>query len=400
MNPDPILGTINLAGHTFPGIWQYLLPEDALHMNLPAEARATCHSCFKAAIGECRADCQCCTYFPQIPNFMLGLALRGAEGKHTVARLVREGFTLPQGLLVSPQRFLGAVQMQSEDRFGEVPEQLCPFIQADTMHCGVYAFRNSVCSTYFCHHDHGDEGADFWGRVQLLVGHIETALQLWAMDEVGLPAAEYIARLDALAPEVHRLSTPTGAWQSHALDHLWANWRGRELEFFHACAERVMTRRARLYEIACAQPFLEARKFEQALRDWLPEPLREEVPPVSEGENTAIEDLWYLLQRAERGLWALPFNTGRVMLREDLAIEPNRREDTLALVWGQPWVVRGDDPSARMFITEPEARLLSLFKEPQMLGEAFFQRTEVQALPHVRSFLAHCMRRFVLVHRP
>src|SRR5690606_14733118 len=159
------------------------------------------------------------------------------------------------------------------------------------------AYRNSVCSTFFCDHDHGDEGDGVWSRLQGLVGRIEIGLSHWAMTEVGIDSRDYLARLDALADDVEAVSDHEGAWSAKAREALWGEWLGREIAFFEACAARVLRDRDRLFEIAKAQPYREALRFERAVRDWVPESIRDEVPEVSdEGvEPPSIHDLAYKL---------------------------------------------------------------------------------------------------------
>ena len=57
-----------------PGIWRYMLPEDFQWIQLPDERLTKCDNCPKVAIGEFACGFKCCTYFPEIPNFILGLA--------------------------------------------------------------------------------------------------------------------------------------------------------------------------------------------------------------------------------------------------------------------------------------------------------------------------------------
>src|SRR5690606_35100173 len=162
--------------------------------------------------------------------------------------------------------------------------------------------------------------------------------------------------------------------------------------------------RDRLFEIAKAQPYREALRFERAVRDWVPESIRDEVPEVSdEGvEPPSIHDLAYKLDLAVRHLWALPFHDGQVRLAEgvDLAAAPEAGL-VLASRAGRHRVTwPAEDERASLYVTPAEARLLALFRAPQTFGEALFARPEIDALDDARGFLAECLRRGLLRHDP
>src|SRR5690606_25899327 len=157
-------------------------------------------------------------------------------------------------------------------------------------------YRNSVCSTFFCSNDHGGAGEGFWGALQDLVGRVETGLSQWAMTTLGLDAAAYHLRLDSLAADIDAAFEPTsGAWSAEARQHLWGSWCGRERQFIVATGELAMQQRAALYEIATQQQRHTALVFERAVRDWVPEAHRSEVPPVPDepGDRNTVEALWY-----------------------------------------------------------------------------------------------------------
>ena len=66
-------------------------------------------------------------------------------------------------------------------------------------YCKIHAFRNGVCSTFFCEKDYEDLSAEFWGSLKFLVGQIEMALSQWAMRFVGFDLEAYMERYDSLS---------------------------------------------------------------------------------------------------------------------------------------------------------------------------------------------------------
>lgn len=396
LKDDPLFEPIQIGDARLPGIWRYLLPEDALWLRFPGERWSSCDDCYRAALGECRDDVRCCTYLPPLPNFMLGLALMDPASAEVVGQIIDRGQTLPQGLAPTPEQFRTAVETNAAELFGLDAALVCPFMRVADHGCAVHAFRNSICATYFCEHDHGEQGQDYWDAVQALVGLAESVVAQWAMTEVGVDAAEHCARLDGLAQRVDALSAPEG-WSDEAREVLWGQWLGRERAFFEACAQQVMARRDELYAIACATPLRESRAFERAVYAWIPKTLQGELPPLSEGEPVPIEAHWYSLQLKTRQLWELPFNEGALVLAPDAAIAPNPRDDDASRLRGAwPEMVSSGD-GKRLYLSADEARALVLFSAPQVLGEALFARPEIEALDDARRLLAECLRRGVLV---
>lgn len=393
---DPLFTPVQIGDVHLPGIWRYLLPEDALWLRLPGERWSTCDDCYRAALGNCREDVRCCTYLPPLPNFMLGLALMDPNMADVVGGVIDRGQTLPQGLAPTPEQFRTAVETNAADLFGLDAALVCPFMRVSDHGCAIHAFRNSICATYFCEHDHGERGEDYWDTVQALVGLIESVVAQWAMTEVGIDAAEHCERLDGLADRVEELSAPEG-WSDAAREIVWGEWLGRERAFFSACAEQVMARRDELYAIACATPLREARAFERAVYAWIPESLQAELPPTSEGEAVPIEAHWYSLQLKTRQLWELPFNEGALILAPGATVAENPRDDRASqLRSGWSSMITGGD-GKRLYLTADEARALELFSTPQVLGEALFARPEIEALDDARRLLAECLRRGLLV---
>lgn len=381
-----------------------MLPRGATDLRLPDERLASCDDCYKAALGHYRDDCRCCTCLPQMPNFMLGLALDDPRSADRVRRQIRLGNALPLGLVSSPRRYLAAVQSQARGQFGQLPAELCPFVERETFHCTVYPYRNSICSTFFCVHDHGPAGAEYWDRVQALAGHMESSLAQWAMGRAGLKHGRYLSRMNSLAADVPELARRESmAWPAEALKHLWGPLLGQQEAFFKACAEQVMARRSELYTLACAHPFAEAVEYEAALSQAIPDQYCDDSPAEAgePGQFLPIETLWYQLQLATRNLWALPFGEGPVVLSPRMALGPNPGDDVLARrASDRPWCVHGPgaDPGqeVRLFLSAAEAALLRLFEQPRVLGEALLERAEVEAVDDARGLMARWVRWGVL----
>ena len=386
-----------MGGHRVPGSWQFLLPEEARWLQLPAEQWATCDSCPQAALGECRDDVRCCGYFPVLPNFLLGMGLLDPETRESMGAVVDRGHALPVGLVPTPRQLHAAVQVLAEDRVGQDPAVVCPFLQVPEPGCAVHAYRNSICSTFFCEHDHGPQGQAYWDAVQALVGLAETLVSQWAMDQVGLQCDVYFAALDSLSHGVPELAA-SEAWPGPELKMLWGQWYGRERAFFEACALQVMEHRHELYDIVRDRPLFEARALEGAVLEWMPPNLRPYMPPLSAGKPVPLEALWYRLQLKTRQLWELPLGEGPVVLSPGARLGANPLDDRASRLHPEKSSVITGPDGERLFLTAAEARALQLFEEKGwVLGETLLHRPEMTALEQPRIFLATCMRRGLLV---
>ncbi|MEO0812382.1 MAG: hypothetical protein AAFY60_05920, partial [Myxococcota bacterium] len=323
---------MKFGAHLVPDAWGKILPEDAQWLRPPAEASATCANCRMVRREEYRADCQCCTYYPEVPNFLLGMALEAPASRSLVERLIAEGHGLPTGFVPSPQTYTRAVIAYSKDNFGKDPDILCPFMDRETQDCGIYRYRNAVCSTFFCDHEHSESGERYWVGVQELVGHTEIALSQWLMDQLGFPAVAYVARLNSLAAEVDTLSGEDGSWSEPARRELWGDWFGREAEFYRSCAALVNTHRSSLFEEAGTQAVHLPLIYERAVRESIPDDAKASAPliPESTGKPLLLDDLWYKLQLLERQLWQLPFNEGLFLLAPDVVVRRDERPFRLA----------------------------------------------------------------------
>ncbi len=396
---DPLLhATLEVGGHHFPGLWATLLPEEFAWLIPPRERRATCAECYEVAIGEYHPATACCTYLPQLSNYTVGLALMDPDARDVIRPQIAL-YGLPPQLAGSPARYRWSITTYHHDRFGKDPEGICPFLDRDAPQCRIYPYRNSVCSTFFCVHDHGNAGAEFWERLQQLAAHLEVALGQWAMDQLGFGHDFYLARLDALADHVEACTDPeTGGWSAFAREQLWGEYLGREEEFYLRCAEQVIEHRDELFERASETPVRHAMAFERAVRAWMPAEVRGDIPPLPEGEGASepIPSLWYKVQLAQRNLWRLPFGEAAVRFSADAMLAPNRRDDLVSQVDGDRdfvVVLR----KIRWFVTAAEAAALRRFDEPQVFGEALLEDPAIAALPNPREFLAMMLRRAILV---
>ncbi len=386
-----------LDNHSFPAMWRYLLPEDAQWLRLPEERRATCMSCPKVAEGTHHKDTQCCTYFPELVNYLAGFALQDERSKPLIEAQIAKGHILPTGQQIHPGQYVKAVQSYADDLFGELPSQACPFLHPETIQCGIYAYRNSVCSTFFCENDHGEAGNHLWEKAQDLVAYIEIALSQAAMQDLGIDVRKYVLTLDEWAGNINGSFEPNGGWALALRQKLWGKWFGREAEFLVATADWVKERKDNLYEIAINQTLYEARAFEAAVNDWLPEDIRPQTEPISLDSNlpvpSPIEGFWYTLQLAARQMWSIPFGDGEWQLSPLVELPDPSSEPCIV----QLKPAKEGGKTLSLPLSSEQLAVLEMFKSLTEFNEAFMDSAPVQALEDNRDFLAECLRQNIIV---
>jgi len=382
---------LRLGHHGIAGVWRHLLPH-VEGLPLPTERFAPCNACPQVEAGAFVAACKCCGYLPQVPNYLLGLALQNEATAPLVRAVIAAGNALPQGTDMSPARFRRSVALDSADGYGTDPVMACPFLVDGG--CGIYAYRNAVCSTYFCTHDHGDVGEEFWTHLQSLFGAAESAVCQWAMGRAGRAWSDVVDALAHLSDDLDGLSTPDEAWTPAALDAVWGPWRGREEAFYRACADAISAEGDALWAVVQDWPTTEAVAFLTARRAWIPEDQRHEVPEIDDGtvERMSNEDLWTVVQGLSAELEYLPLGE-RVWLAEGVRWDPPNRK--LPLLFGNRHQIHGGN--WLFWATDDEIGLLEHFAGGLTLTAAWLASSAVSAVEDGEGFIAQCLRRGLLV---
>ncbi len=222
--------------------------EELLPAGIPREREATCLDCamcshhaphLESGIGFYNRSTKCCTYFPDLPNFLAGRAAANDNPGGAALRSIIENENDTRGTAtmraVQPNAKWATVYAHHhKDGFGRDPEMLCPYaIEKDSETgplCGIWQQRNSVCSTWFCKHGRGTTGTRFWRAVQGLFGSLEWSLSWWAIAEVLERPDAVVSVGEPRVNDLNRITLRRDAWE---------HWRGSRLDFYNACADRV-----------------------------------------------------------------------------------------------------------------------------------------------------------------
>jgi len=233
--------------------------DELLQGPIPPETEATCHDCAMCAKGtEVAApngdgyffnpQTKCCTYLPELHNFLVGRMLSdedpaSATGRATVEARLQAGIAVtPLGLGRSPVHAL--LYANSVNAFGRAQSFRCPhYLEEEGGRCGVWRHRESVCATWFCQHVRGAVGMNFWKALLTLLSTIETSLARWCVTELDV-GSEALARLFPSFGQAGRndqidADLLDGVADPQRQRMMWGKWSGREAEFYQECARRV-----------------------------------------------------------------------------------------------------------------------------------------------------------------
>jgi hypothetical protein len=195
-----------------------------------------------------RPDTKCCTYVPELPNFLVGRILteedpRIAAGKATVEARLRAGFHVtPLGL--GRSRVQNILYIQGTDAsFGRNRTLRCPhYLEKEGGLCGIWLHRNGICATWFCKHVRGAVGDRFWKSLTQLLVAVEGTLARWCVLELELNS-DALARLfppiDPNRPAPLDPGEIDGVVDATIYRGLWGNWWRREREFYERSGRLV-----------------------------------------------------------------------------------------------------------------------------------------------------------------
>ena len=208
---------------------------------VPAETESTCMDCpMLARDGRNKSeylfhpDTKCCTYMPELPNFLVGRILRDEDPAFAPGKAAFEG-QFSGGMIVTP---LGAYPPESYsafyrgnlDRFGVDPGMRCPFyLVKEGGLCGIWKHRNARCATWFCKYSHGSRSVIFWKYMDQLLTAVEKSLAQWCV----LQLIDKDAALEELFPP------PQSQVDLGRQKLFWGPWWLRQREFFQECSALV-----------------------------------------------------------------------------------------------------------------------------------------------------------------
>ncbi len=145
-----------------------------------SETKATCETCIQAP-DKYKSDLKCCTFWPFIPNYIVGQILMNPDEKYqevqqTIrAHIAKHQFNFPLGL-IAPSDYQMKFRKNKTIIFGNDENFLCPYYSKKTNSCGAWLYRGSVCTSFFCESSFKKKGQAFWHRFENYMSYLEMGL--------------------------------------------------------------------------------------------------------------------------------------------------------------------------------------------------------------------------------
>jgi hypothetical protein len=283
-----------------PPVYRHLLPEV---FDRPAlvETRATCDDCAMCGEQDARevenvtflASTKCCTFHPQLPNYLVGALLEDAspeleEGRRRAREHIASGVRITPRWVAPSRKLRALYRAARHEAFGRSEELLCRYY--DDGRCTIWRYRESYCSTFFCKHVAGEDGRQHWRRLRAYLDEVERILARHFAQEIApeLVEPKPIMTLEELE------DAPI-----HPRDYArwWGAWEGREEELYREAARRLaeMTREqldALLSKEARRRLPLVATSGDRALRAETPATLalasNVRAEPIGDGSRVRV----------------------------------------------------------------------------------------------------------------
>lgn len=229
---------------------------DLLPGPLPVERYATCGDCAMCATPATSQTAQlafynprtkCCTYLPNVWNFLAGRLLAdddpaAARGRATVeARIDAGAGVTPLGLGRTPAYVV--LYAHIEGAWGKSMSMRCPhYLEEEGGRCGVWKHRESTCATWFCKYERGAVSLDFWRAIHQLLQTAERGVAQWCVGELEI-GADALHDLFPHGAELRAMKMSAEEFDGRAdpvrYRRVWGRWLGRERDFYRQAARLV-----------------------------------------------------------------------------------------------------------------------------------------------------------------
>jgi len=192
-----------------------------------------------------RPDVKCCSYYPKLPNYLIGGLLADTnpaleEGRRRIRERIRNRVAVTPQALFTPKRYNLLHKYGMPQSYGRVSSMLCPYYIKEGGLCSIWKFRDAVCSTYFCKTMAGKEGAKFWKVMRAYLNQTQETLSWYALHKMNWDVEsiwDYLNELDSASLQAEDLDETPPPDANYA--KIWKEWVGREEEFYIECYNLV-----------------------------------------------------------------------------------------------------------------------------------------------------------------
>jgi Fe-S-cluster containining protein len=238
-----------------PELYRAILPE-FFEQEVPVEENATCNDCAMCqkpgetaipGVEYYRPDVKCCSYYPKLPNYLVGGLLADTnpaldEGRRRIRDRIQSRVAVAPQALFIPKRYSLLHKYGMPQSYGRVSSMLCPYYIKEGGLCSIWKFRDAVCSTYFCKTMAGKEGVKFWKVLRAYLNQTQETLSWYALYKLNWDVEsiwDYLNNLEAASLQIDDLDEIAPPEESYK--KIWKDWVGKEEEFYRECFNIVST---------------------------------------------------------------------------------------------------------------------------------------------------------------
>ncbi len=262
--------------------------DDLFAAPIPSESDATCDDCAMCAGSDEEKAAsttffdphvKCCSYLPELPNYLVGRVLADGRatsnvGRSSMAKRLEAGVAVTPLGIGQPRAFAFIYERAGASAFGQSRTLICPhFVDEGGGRCGIWEHRGVVCATWFCKFVRGAKGRDFWAALKRLLSSVERSLSYWCVLQVGLGSETLRQVFSPPVPVDGRALD--GIMDSETYGALWGTWLGREAEFYQECSRLVAGLR---WQDVLAAGGSEVQLFARLARDAYLKLTSDEIP--------------------------------------------------------------------------------------------------------------------------
>jgi hypothetical protein len=232
-----------------PGFYRSFLPPFFKNLIIPVERVATCDDCAMWRNPETAhsegiffsRETKCCTYHPNMPNFLVGALLDSTEpdldlGRRRIREAIQRRISVtPHGLLSPSKHTL--LYNKALSAFGKSKRLRCPYYAPGEGVCTLWPYLNEECMTWFCKHNAGSEGDIFWKTAKKYLAAVREALVRYTLYTMNWDPARIIPKPSSPSLAVEELDDEPPSEKSY--QGMWGEWAGREEDFYRETYRRV-----------------------------------------------------------------------------------------------------------------------------------------------------------------
>lgn len=234
--------------YQLPSFYQNILSERVLNW-FPQETKATCDQCIMSKNSRSPTyyapELKCCTFYPYLPNFLVGAILSDPskiyDGARDVLRqkISRRHYSLPCGM-VAPIRYQIEFKENKKEKFGKEQSWLCPYYNKSNQNCGVWRYRGVVCTTFYCRSSFGRMGKNRWALMSDYLSYVEMALMEEALVMLDFSPRQVVELLGYLnRDQGTKMELCSWALLPKKSRQLWNGYFDEQEVFFKKCYQIV-----------------------------------------------------------------------------------------------------------------------------------------------------------------